>query len=289
VGHDPVIPAAVLDAYALTGPVLTLGGGTVRVARVGDVVIKPVHDGTLEHPRSLDLLVWLAEELESVEDDGFRLARALRSQAGTWIVMDESGKKWSAWTYLDGEPLLPETTPAPALDATLETIIDAIYALHRALRHIPRPSILDRNTTPWGVADRYCWHTRPAWIHPEIEPLADQLYARLEPIPALPRQIIHSDLNLANILIAPGKPPGFIDFTPIWAPVDFTVAMFANWLGPRRGDVSRLRHFARIPHFGQLLLRAAIRMLLIVSELRGVADWREEQRAAELVLAFVNA
>jgi hypothetical protein len=90
------------------------------------------------------------------------------------------------------------------------------------------------------------------------------------------------------VLIAPGQPPGFVDFTPFWDPVDFAVAMFANWIGPRSGDVSVLRCFEEIPHFYQLLLRAAMRMLLVVSELAGVEGWEDapEQRAAELVLGL---
>jgi hypothetical protein len=64
--------------------------------------------------------------------------------------------------------------------------------------------------------------------------------------------------------------------------------MFANWIGPRRGDVSVLRRFEDIAHFHQLLLRAAVRMLLIVSELRGVEGWEgaPEKAAAELVLGL---
>jgi hypothetical protein len=44
-----------------------------------------------------------------------------------------------------------------------------------------------------------------------------------------------------------------IDFTPFWAPVDFALAMFANWVGPRQGDASVLRYFKDIAYFDQLL------------------------------------
>jgi hypothetical protein len=101
-------------------------------------------------------------------------------------------------------------------------------------------------------------------------------------------QLIHGDLNRENILIAPGLPPGFIDVTPFWAPVDFALAMFANWIGPRCGDPSVLCHFEGVPYFNQLLLRAVIRMLLVVSELRGVEEWESERRAAEIVLDYVS-
>jgi len=84
-------------------------------------------------------------------------------------------------------------------------------------------------------------------------------------------------------------PVGFIDLTPFWAPVDFAVAIFANWIGPRCGDVSVLKYFEDIPCFEQLLLRAAIRMLLVVSHLEGVDGWEmsSEKKAAEIVLDYL--
>jgi len=101
-------------------------------------------------------------------------------------------------------------------------------------------------------------------------------------------QLVHGDLSHENVLISEGEAPGFIDFTPFWAPAEFAGAMFANWIGPRLGDVVVLDAFSDEPHFRQLLLRASIRMLLVVSELRGVEDWRTERRAAELVLSYVD-
>jgi hypothetical protein len=79
-------------------------------------------------------------------------------------------------------------------------------------------------------------------------------------------------------------PPAFIDLAPIWRPAAFALAIFANWIGPRQGDVSVLRHFDHIPDFDQLLLRAAIRMLLIMSSFR--EDWADfpERRATETVI-----
>ncbi|MCP4543087.1 MAG: hypothetical protein GY832_38735 [Chloroflexi bacterium] len=68
----------------------------------------------------------------------------------------------------------------------------------------------------------------------------------------MPRQLIHGDLNHENI------------------PIDSNL--------PRRGAPSVLRHFEDIAHLDQLLIRAAIRMLLIVSELKGVDGWARVQR-----------
>jgi hypothetical protein len=66
--------------------------------------------------------------------------------------------------------------------------------------------------------------------------------------------------------------------------------MFANWIGPRQGDITVLRYFDDIPHFDQLLIRAATRMLLVISELQGVdgCETCSEKRATEIVLDFVS-
>jgi Ser/Thr protein kinase RdoA (MazF antagonist) len=167
-------------------------------------------------------------------------------------------------------------------------VLGAIRALHQRLSNVPKHPALDSNKTAWGVAHRHCFSERPDWVHPLVAPLLDDLYVRIKPLPQLPFQLIHGDLNPDNVVVLKGQPPGFIDFTPFWAPVDFAVAMFANWIGPRRGDTSVLGAFSNEPHFEQFLLRASIRMLLVVSELRGVGDWRTERDAAKLVLSYIS-
>jgi Ser/Thr protein kinase RdoA (MazF antagonist) len=240
---------------------------------VGDVVVKRLHARSLETERSLELLPWLAGELAHIEEEGFRLARPVATQDGRWMFEDG----WAAWTFVGGRPVQRQDAPEA---------VTAIRALHKALRPVEKHPLLDQNTTAWGIAHRHCWYRAPERVHPLLAGVVGELYAKYEPLPALPCQLIHGDLNADNVLIAPGRPPGFVDFTPFWAPVDFAVAMFANWIGPRRGNVSVLRHFEEMPHFHQLLLRAAVRMLLVVSELEGVQDWEgaPEKRAAELVL-----
>jgi hypothetical protein len=239
------------------------------------VVVKRLHARSLETQHSLELAPWLAGELAHVEEEGFRLARPVATQGGRWMLDDG----WAAWTFVEGQRVQREDVPEA---------LAAIRALHRALRHIEKHPLLDQNTTAWGVAHRYCWDGPPERVHPLLAGMVSELYARYESLPALPCQLIHGDLNAENVLIDPALAPGFLDFTPFWAPVGFAFAMFANWIGPRAGDVSVLRYFEEIPHFYQLLLRAAVRMLLVVSELAGVQAWEDapEKRAAELVLGL---
>jgi uncharacterized protein (TIGR02569 family) len=267
-----MIPEHVREAYGLVGSVHQLLGGSGDAAyRVGNVVVKRLVVTSLENPHSLTLAPWLAEQIAGIPEAGFRIPRPVASRDGTWVV----GGDWMAWTFIEGRQASAEDVPA---------IIEAIRALHRALGRIPKHPLLDQNDSAWGVAHAHCWGDRPAWVHPVLEPWVDALYARLRPLPPMACQLIHGDLNHENIIVAPGLPPGFIDLTPFWAPVDFALAMFANWIGPRRDDPSVLRHFEGIPYFDQLLLRAAIRMLLIVSELGGVEEWESERRATEIVL-----
>lgn len=271
--EDGMIPEHVKESFGLGGSIEHLPGGTEPAYRAGNVVIKQIHAGSLETEHSLELAPWLAGELAQVEERGFRLARPVATRDSQWMLEDG----WTAWSYVEGHP--PEAKDIP-------DVIDAIYALHASLCQVANHPLLDQNTSAWGFAHRHCWGNRPERVHPILAGLVDELYSKYQPLPPLPCQLIQGDLNAENILVAPGQPPGFIDFTPFWAPVDFAVAMFANWIGPRQGDVSVLRHFEHIPHFDQLLFRAAVRMLLIVSELEGVAGWESapEKRAAELVL-----
>jgi Ser/Thr protein kinase RdoA (MazF antagonist) len=134
---------------------------------------------------------------------------------------------------------------------------------------------------------RSCWGHKPEKIHPVIKPYVDRLYELRKPIPDLSQQLIHGDLNPQNILVAPNHAPGSIDMTPFWAPVDFAVAMFAKWIGPRHGDRSALHYFENISHFKQLLVRAGIRMLLIMTYFE---EWEtsSEKEATEIILEILD-
>jgi Ser/Thr protein kinase RdoA (MazF antagonist) len=272
-----MIPDYVRQAYALQGPARLLPGGSVKVYRVGDLVLKQIHRTSLETPHSLELTPWLAELIAGIAEDGFRIARPVASRGGAWMLPDG----WTVSTFVTGRPAGCEDIPAA---------IPAIRALHGMLAHAPKHPLLDKDDCPWGFAEKHCWGSRPTWVHPMLEEYVDDLYAKRRPVPPMTCQLIHGDLNPENILVAPDLTPGFIDLTPFWSPVDFALAMFANWIGPRRGDRYVLRHFEDIAHFDQLLLRAAIRMLLIVSELHGVKGWEKssEKHAAEIVLDYVS-
>jgi hypothetical protein len=66
--------------------------------------------------------------------------------------------------------------------------------------------------------------------------------------------------------------------------------MYANWVGPRQGDLSVLKYFQHMQAFDQMLLRASLRMLLVMHVHGDVADWEtcSEKQAAELDINYLQ-
>jgi hypothetical protein len=272
---EPLTPAD-LAAFGLVGPPQLLPGGSATTYRVGSVVLKHVRETSLENHHSPALAGWLAELTAHLPEDGFRLPRGVPTRDGAWITPGG----WTAWTFVAGSHATATDIPA---------CIPAITKLHAALRSVLKHPLLDNSHTPWANAHRWSLGEPPARIHPVLQPYVAALDRLRTPIPHQPYQLIHGDLNPENILIAPGLPPAFIDFSPFWSPPEFALAIFATWIGPRRGNMAALAHFQHVPHFHQWLIRAALRMLLVISESGNFADWptSPEKRAAELVLDYV--
>jgi hypothetical protein len=112
----------------------------------------------------------------------------------------------------------------------------------------------------------------------------DALYAIRRPLVGLEDQLIHGDLNPSNLLIVDGQPPGVIDIAPYWRPASFALAVFAYWIGPWRNRPDPLAHFAHVEQLDQLLIRAGIRMLLIMSEFGRLTDMERYTRATKLIV-----
>lgn len=276
---DNMIPTTVLDSFGLPHTSCQeLSGGSRPVYRVGNVVLKKLYATSLESEHSLELVPWLQEHLASVRENGFRIARPIPASSMRWVVEDG----WSAVTFLEG---------APAKSIDIPGVIEAAKAMFQAVRPLPKHPLFARNTTPWGVAHQACLRSDlPGRVNPRLRSLVEEHYARLEPVELRPFQVIHGDLNLSNVLISPDEAPGFLDFTPFWAPPELGLAILAMWAGPRMGDAQALRHFEELPNFRQMLLRASIRMLMVVSEFDGVQSWERapEKRAAEIVLDYTK-
>ncbi len=267
----------ILEQFNLAGEPSTLPGGSHRTFRVGRVVLKHIHETSLENNHSPELAAWIAEFSNELPQEGFRVPKPVATREGQWIMPDG----WTAWTFVEG-------THATAKD--IPTCIAGIIAFHRALKQVAKNPWMDDNRAAWGKADRWCWGDEPEEVQPLLRPYVEKLYALRQPVRGLPEQLIHGDLNPENILVGPGLTPAFIDLSPFWRPVEFALGMFANWIGPRQGDASALDYFQDIREFDQMLVRAGIRMLLIMSVLDKLEDWEtcSEKRAAEIIIDYVE-
>jgi hypothetical protein len=265
------------DAFDLQAAPELLSGGSQPTFKVGNVVLKRVQETSLENNHSPALITWIAAFSHTLKQEGFRFPKALQTKAGNWITPDG----WTAWTVVEGRHSTKEDVAG---------VIEGIMAFHQALAGIPKHPLMEENQTAWGKADRWCWGDKPEQIHPVVEPLVHTLYELRRPVDGLQDQLIHGDLSLANILIAPHLPPAFLDLSPFWRPVEFAVGMYANWVGPRQGDLSVLKYFEPLKAFDQMLLRASLRMLLVMHVLGHLEAWEtcSEKKAAELVLSYLQ-
>jgi uncharacterized protein (TIGR02569 family) len=166
------------------------------------VVLKPVDD-VVE-------TVWVADVLSGLAEDGFRINRPVRAEAGEWVV-----EGWSAWETLPGE----HDTAGRWHD-----VLGVGSRLNAALSGVPRPAFLGTRTHAWAVGDRVAWDEEAADLaHEVLRPLLERLRVHLRP-EHTPGQVIHGDLA-GNVLFAPGLDPGVIDFTPYWRPPLFCLAV----------------------------------------------------------------
>jgi hypothetical protein len=78
-------------------------------------------------------------------------------------------------------------------------------------------------------------------------------------------------------------PPAIIDIPPYWRPPEFALAVYAYWVGPWLGNSQILENFREVKNFDQMLIRAAIRMLLIQSELGRVKNLEAHQIAYNII------
>lgn len=235
-------PPAVLAAFGAAGsrPV-PLGGGQGMSWLADDVVFKPVDVG-------LEELAWQAQIFSQIPSAGFRLARPRRAADGSLCVGG-----WCATEYVTGTH---QARRWPEIIAVGERFHAALYA-------IPRPSFLDKRSSPWAISDRVAWGEIPASKFPHVRHLP-QLISALRPV-AAPSQLIHGDLA-GNVLFDSPQPPAIIDFSPYWRPTAYASAIVIAdalvWEGADRQVLAAVTH---IGDFGQYLVRALI--------FRAVTDW----------------
>jgi len=248
--------AAVPAAFGTSAGLEALPGGEGSTWRSGDLVFKRAPSGNEWR--------WLGEHLPSVRDDGFRLASPMPALDRRWIV-----EGWGALTWLPGSP--PTTS-------RWSDVLAASDRLHRAMRHLPRPSFVDRRTHPWSIGDRVAWGEVATPVRHDV---LDRLLALRRRVD-LASQPIHGDLA-GNVLFADGRPPAVIDPTMYWRPAGYASAIVVGdavrWHG---ADVDRmLDEVAHLDAFPQLFVRACI-FRLVAALLFGRDDLAPYDRDVEL-------
>jgi uncharacterized protein (TIGR02569 family) len=240
----------VLDAFGLTGDPVVLPGGEGRSIRVGDAVLKPADPDR-------ETTDWLADIMASLPEDGFRVARPLRTADGAW-----SHSGWSASRHLAG------TEPDHAVAPRWPEIIAAGRAFHRALAGVPRPGFLDRRSSWWATGDKVAWGEEEPDLLPGFRVPYDALASLLGPPPRDRSQLIHGDLT-GNVLFAPGLAPAVIDFSPYWRPPAFGEAVVVGDALIRHaagGDLLARPAHDRGPTFVRYVARAVVYRLVTTSE-----------------------
>jgi uncharacterized protein (TIGR02569 family) len=203
---------------------------------------------------------------ETLEVDGVRLARPVRSTDGRYVV---SG--WRADTFIEG-------TPEPRHDE----VVSMSGRLHAATSQLERPRFLVQPpVAPWAEVDVFVAADRAAW---EKIPLrgakgAEQLETpspdgrkSLELITGLatlrkpvvsPDQLVHGDL-FGTVLFSGALAPGITDITPYWRPAAWAAAVAVvdaiSWGG---ADEALIGRWEDLPEWPQMLLRAVLFRLAV--------------------------
>lgn len=259
----------VMADFNIEGVPFVLPGGEGRTFRVNGFVLKHINKD------ARDCTNWISDLFCGIKENNFRVPRPVLTKDGHWIT--KGG--WTAWTFLEGNHEYKNY---------IKESVQAITAFHQAISDVPKPLFINSENSPYSRADRHAWGEKPKRIDPLLKDKVEMLYKLRRPIKELQDQLIHGDLNPENILFTPNLPPAIIDIALYWRPLEFALAVYAYWIGPWRNDLLVLKNFISIKEFDQMLVRAAIRMLLIMSEFKWVKELDKYLTATAIVEKWVN-
>jgi uncharacterized protein (TIGR02569 family) len=204
-----------------------------------DVLLRPVADNAVA--------AWSAGVLDSLEVEGLRLARPVRSSDGRWVVAG-----WAACHLVPG-----------ALEPRYDAVLDAAVRLHAATATMSRPRLLDDRDDLLSRSAAGAWGERRLTLDPAI---GGDLYAQLAPYRRpvhMTPQVVHAELFGAVLFDADGV-PALIDLVPAWRPAEWAAAVVVvdalAWGG---GDVGLLERWAHLAQWPQMLLRAVLHRLAL--------------------------
>ena len=237
----------VVRAFGVAGAIpCRVEGGQGVTFRVGDLAIKRCEDVAQAE--------WLGGIMETLQEQGFRIARPIRAASGSFVF-----DGWCAMRWIEG---------TPALEGRWREAVEACEAFHRALAHVPWSPVLEPMDNPYARADAAIWSATPL-EGVFLGPAAERLRRLLRPV-TLPSQLVHGDPSEGNMLFLQDQPPGIIDMAPYWHPAGYSLAMLvADGIAWSRAPLNLLAQVMPRPEMDQLLARAVLFRLYVGFLFRG--------------------
>lgn len=237
--------------------------GAVAGWRCDDVLIRPVGDTVLA--------TWSANVLDTLDVDGVRVARPLRSSDGRWVVAG-----YAACQYLNGRP-----------EPRYSEMVTASLRLHAATASVRRPRLLDERNDLASRADAAAWGERTITLDPATGGTLFTELIRHRRQLQLPSQVVHGDL-FGTVLFDGDAPPGLLELMPFWRPVEWAAAVLVvdavAWGGASRELAGEWSHLDGWP---QALLRALLFRVALHAQHPAATETSlcGLERAAEIVTA----
>ena len=238
VGIDPTI----LEEFGADGTLEPLSGGEGMSRKSGNIVLKPYQNE--------EEAIWSADLMNSIKENGFRVARPVMGKHGSWVY-----RGWTASRFVEGKED----------KGRFFEKIEISKRFHTAIELTERPGFMKTKNNLYVVADKMTWGEQPlTWSHQLNESLAPLVEA-LKPI-HLKDQLIHGDLT-GNILFHDTLLPAVIDMTPYWRPAEFATAIIiVDSLVWNNVPTTTFADIETTEEMNQLLLRATIWRIKITDE-----------------------
>lgn len=194
---------AVLAGFGTGGDPVPVEGGQGVSFRVGDLVVKQVHDAD-EAERTQNLL-------SQTGQDGFRIPEPVPTVHGGWVYQG-----WSASRFIrDLRPMAPSWGDIAAAGLRFADAAERV----RDGGH----DILARRTHRWAVADRVAWAEEQVDLDADAADVQHRISALLGDAPA-GEHLVHGDLS-GNVSFDHSGVPVILDVSPYLRPRRWAVAI----------------------------------------------------------------
>ncbi|HEY0187741.1 MAG TPA: phosphotransferase [Cellulomonas sp.] len=259
----------------------------VRTAE-GGVVLKLSPPGS-DAPRMQSGLL----DRVAAADPRLPVPRVLRTPDGAALVSSPAGTAWLS-TLLPGDAL-DTTVPTAALVGEIAALqarlLTALAGTDPRTAGVPRVHEwdIDAVVAHEHLIDRHLGPALAPTAHAVVAAYREDVGPRR---PSLPRQVLHADLNLSNVLVTSGHVTGIIDFgDAVHAPRVHDVALTACYLAIALGDLDDpvvLRYRERAAALVRLTAqeRALLPLLALARLVIALVLGREQARRAPARAAY---